>query len=244
MTSPQVEKTMLITGASSGIGHATALVLAQKGVRLFLNGRNRERLERLAEAVLERGAEARVLVADLGREAARQEMCDTVFKLAERLDVLMHSAGLADCAPFEEASAENFLKMFQVNVLAPFALTQSLLPLVKRAQGDIVFINSRAGITPASPHFSQYDATKYALVAVAGALRQEVRAEGVRVISVYPGKVATPMLEQLQRKQGRPYAPETLVQPEDVAATIQWALAMPRNAEVCDVTVQPRDEDA
>ncbi len=236
------QKTILITGASSGIGRATALRLAEPRVRLLLNGRNRERLETLARAVRDRGAEAEALVADLGAESGRNRLCEAVLAQTDLLDVLVHSAGMAAWGLLEEAPVSGFLDMFEINVLAPYALTQTLLSAVKRARGDIVFVNSRAGVTPASPGFSQYAATKYALTAVADALRQEVRADGVRVVSIYPGKVATPMLEELQQVRGRPYAPETLVQPEDVANTLAWALSMPRNTEVTDVTVQPRDE--
>lgn len=110
--------------------------------------------------------------------------------------------------------------------------------MLKTRRGQIVFINSIAGIY-AMPHVGQYAATQHALKAVTDSLRAEVNAAGVRFLSVYPGRTATPMQEAVHEREGRVYVPERLMQPEDVAAAVLSALGLPRTAEVTDLHIRP-----
>jgi NADP-dependent 3-hydroxy acid dehydrogenase YdfG len=119
-----------------------------------------------------------------------------------------------------------------------YRLTQALLPALKASQGQIVFINSTVGLA-ARANVAQYAATKHALKALADALREEVNPAGVRVLSVYPGRTATDQQASIYELEGRAYAPETLLQPEDVAATVVGALTLPRTAELTDLRVRP-----
>jgi NADP-dependent 3-hydroxy acid dehydrogenase YdfG len=105
-------------------------------------------------------------------------------------------------------------------------------------QGQIVFINSSAGLT-AKAGAGQYAATKFALKAIADSLRAEVNALGLRVLSVYPGRTASPMQAAIYKMEGKAYNPERLLQPEDVAACVINALSLPRTAEVTDIQVRP-----
>jgi len=123
-------------------------------------------------------------------------------------------------------------------VRGPYLLTQCLLPLLRRRPGQVVFINSSAGLT-ARANVGQYAATKHALKAVADSLRDEVNRDGVRVLSVFPGRTATPTQEALHRLEGRPYRPERLLQPADVAAVVVHALGLPRTAEVTEIKIRP-----
>jgi NAD(P)-dependent dehydrogenase (short-subunit alcohol dehydrogenase family) len=130
--------------------------------------------------------------------------------------------------------------MYRLNLRVPYLLTQRLLPLLRRSRGQVVFVNSSAGLH-ASAGLSQYAATKHALKALADSLRCEVNHDGVRVLSVYPGRTASPMQEHLHRQQPevRPYRAADLLQPEDVAAVVVQALSLPRTAEVTDLHVRP-----
>jgi NADP-dependent 3-hydroxy acid dehydrogenase YdfG len=113
--------------------------------------------------------------------------------------------------------------------------------MLKVRRGQIVFINSSSGLT-AKPNSAPYNATKHALKAIADSLRAEVNAFGVRVISVYLGRTASEMQERIHRAEGKPYRPELLLQPEDVAAVIMNALALPRTAEVTDIHIRPMNK--
>ena len=117
-------------------------------------------------------------------------------------------------------------------------MTRELLPLLRASRGQVVFVNSSAVFTRPS-HCGAYIATKAALHGLADALRSEVNEAGVRVLSVFPGRTATPMQEDLHRAEGTPYRPERLLQADDVATAVMGALAMPRSAEVTDIRIRP-----
>ncbi len=152
--------------------------------------------------------------------------------------MLIHSAGVIDLGSIETAPVEGLDWQYSVNVRAPYALTQGLLPILRLSQGQIVFINSSAGLT-ARLGVSQYAATKHAIKAVADSLREEVNADGLRVLSVFVGRTATPMQAAVHEMEGRSYHPERLLQPEDVALLVVNALSLPRSAEVTDITIRP-----
>jgi NADP-dependent 3-hydroxy acid dehydrogenase YdfG len=152
--------------------------------------------------------------------------------------VLVHGAGVFACAPVARASVHELDRLYRVNVRAPYVLTQALLPGLRRARGQVVFVNSSAGLH-AGAGVAQYAATKHALKAVADSLRCEVNADGVRVVSVYPGRTASPMQKSIHDREGRPYRPGDLLQPDDVAAVVVHSLGLPRTAEVTDVHVRP-----
>jgi NADP-dependent 3-hydroxy acid dehydrogenase YdfG len=114
--------------------------------------------------------------------------------------------------------------------------------LLKLGQGQVIFINSRAVFLDARPGLGQYTATKQALKVLADSFRQEVNPEGIRVISIYPGRTASPMQQKIFKSEGKIYRPELLVQPDDVAATIVDVLCLPITAEITDITIRPMVE--
>jgi NADP-dependent 3-hydroxy acid dehydrogenase YdfG len=228
-------QTAVVTGASSGIGQAIALELAKAGVVLCLIGRDRVRLEPVALSAQELGAEAVLQVLDLSDDAPVRGFAEA---LTGGLDILVHSAGVVVLAPLAEAELHDFDHQYRVNLRAPFLLTQVLLPAIKSAKGQIVFINSGAGLR-ANAGWGHYAATKHGLKALADSLREEVSLDGVRVLSVYPGRTASPMQEAVHRTEGRAYQPERLVQPVDVAEQVVAALRLPRRAGVTDLSIRP-----
>lgn len=230
-------KRVVITGASSGIGRAVALGLARQEAVLHVLGRNEAALTELARQARSWGGEAHVHPVDLTEEGALRE---TAAALGARggIDVLIHSAGAVSLAPVAEATMADFDLQYTLNVRVPFLLTQLLLPNLKRTRGQIVFINSGAGLS-AHAAWSQYAASKHALKAVADALREEVKEDGVRVVSIYPGRTASPMQARVHELEGREYEPERFVQPESVAAMVLAALSLPPTAAVTDLSVRP-----
>jgi short-subunit dehydrogenase len=136
------------------------------------------------------------------------------------------------------APVEDFDQQYRINVRAPYVLTQALLPMLRSRPGQIVFINSSVGLR-AKANVGQYAATKHALKAIADSLRDEVNKEGIRVLSVFLGRTATPMQAAIHEMEGRAYHAERLMQSDDVAAMVINALNLPRSAEVTDISIRP-----
>jgi NAD(P)-dependent dehydrogenase (short-subunit alcohol dehydrogenase family) len=227
----------LVTGASSGIGRAIAAGLAAEGASLCLVGRRREALDSVAADIR---ADSRVAAycADLARDQDIEELVARVGDDFGRVDILVHSAGAISLGPVESAPVEDLDRQYRTNLRAPYLLTQRLLPLLRSSHGQIVFVNSSAA-AGARARVSQYAATKAALKAMADSLRDEVNAAGIRVLSVFPGRTASPMQEAVHEMVGEDYRPERLLQPRDVAAAVLNALRMPRSAEVTDINIRP-----
>jgi NADP-dependent 3-hydroxy acid dehydrogenase YdfG len=228
----------VVTGASSGIGKAIALRLALQGARLCLVGRDRDALALVAEQTRPADQETLAYQADLARDEQIDGLAARLEQDVGRVDILIHSAGVIALSHLDRALVEEFDRQYRINVRAPFLLTQRLLPMLLDRQGQIVFINSSAGLR-ASAGAGQYAATKHALKALADSLREEVNAAGVRVISIFPGRTASPMQAHVHAHEGRAYLPERLLQPDDVAAVVVHALGLPATAEVTDVSVRP-----
>ena len=231
------DQVSVITGASSGIGRAIALGLAAQGSTLCLVGRRIEALEVVAEAARALAASVCCYCADLSLDEQVRALAVQLAGM-DRIDVLIHSAGAIAMGPIESAAAEELDRQYRINVRAPYLLTQALLPTLKRSRGQIVFINSSAGLA-ARPNTSQFCATQHAFKALADSLRAEVNGDGIRVLSVYPGRTATSRQAAMYAKTGSEYRPELLLQPEDIASVVLNAVSLPRTAEVTDISIRP-----
>src|SRR4029077_15295306 len=132
----------IITGASGGIGSGIALCMAKEGAQLCLVGRNPVNLESVAQGVRRYSSQVRVYRADISDDNDLNKLADTLRADCNRLDVLVHCAGIIAVAPFETALAEDFDRQYRTNVRAPYVLTQALLPLLRATRGSVVFINS------------------------------------------------------------------------------------------------------
>jgi NADP-dependent 3-hydroxy acid dehydrogenase YdfG len=231
-------KVAAITGASSGIGKAIALELAKQEVILCLLGRNLKSLQAIAETANQSTGHVQCFKVDLTVDREIIDFSKSIDQIFDGIDILIHCAGLISMGSFESASVKDFDLQYKTNVRGPYLLTQCLLPLLKSKQGQVVFINSRAIFT-APPGLHQYAATKQALKTIADSFRQEVEVDGIRVLSVYPGRTATPMQQTVFKSDGKIYQPELLMQPADVATAIVAAICLPRTAEVTDITLKP-----
>ena len=231
-------KNALITGATSGIGEATALILAQMQVNLCLVGRNEQKLNMIKKDLSKSPVKIEVLKADLSDEDQLKKITDFYTGHFSTLDILIHSAGVILTGPTEHAAVKDLKLHMNVNYLAPYFITQSLLPLLRKSRGQIVFVNSSAIQRPIG-NLGQYSSSKYALKGLADSLREEINKDGIRVLSIYPGKTATAMQEKLYRENNKPYQAEKLLQPEDVAITILNAIRLPRTAEITEIYIRP-----
>ncbi|OQW35940.1 MAG: hypothetical protein A4E19_15910 [Nitrospira sp. SG-bin1] len=228
----------VVTGASQGIGRAIALGLAAKRARLFLVGRNRTALHEVAELARKLSPLVVVHATDLVADGAITGIVESLSKQLGGVDVLIHCAGAYSKGDFQTASVDEFDRLYRANVRMPYQLTQSLLSILKKRKGQIAFVNSSQGLQ-AQAHLGQFAATQHALKAIADSLRDEVNLDGVRVLSVYPGRTATPRMEAIFQMEGREYRPELLLQPEDIAAAVINALMMPITAEVTNINIRP-----
>jgi NADP-dependent 3-hydroxy acid dehydrogenase YdfG len=227
-------RTALVTGAGGGIGGAIAEALASLGATVVLVGR---RVRPLREVARRTAGETRVFSVDLTSDGAVRKTVRDALREFGGLDVLVHSNGIHRSAPLQEATVADFDRLWAANVRGPFLLTQLLLPSIRASSGQIVFVNSSIGLDT-RPGVGQFSATQHALRALADTLRAEVNAAGVRVLSVYPGRTATPRQENIFSQEGRLYDPNRLLQSTDIAAVVVEALALPRTAEVTDIRIR------
>lgn len=227
----------VVTGASSGIGRAIAIALSREGAQLCAVGRNRAALAETVSAARQ-CSEATGFQIDLTVEGDFQPLLQHLEEVGG-LDILIHCAGVAHLNQMECARVEDLDLQYATNVRAPYLLTQRLLPLLTLARGQIVFINSSLALAAKRPEVGQYAATRHALKAIADSLREEVNPKGIRVLSAYLGRTATPMQEGLSRREGKVYCPETLLQPEHVASVVVQALMLSSAAELTDISIRP-----
>ena len=224
-------RTALITGAGSGIGRAIALALAADHDRLVLVGRREGPLHDTAAAI----GHGTVLSADLATEAGRERVAAVA---GQSLRTLVCSTGAFLRAPLAATEAAAWAALDLINVHAPMLLVARCLPALRAEGGDVVVINSTAGLA-AGAGTSAYTAGKHALRAATDALRMELRGQGIRVLSVFPGRTDTPMQVEVLAAEDRTAPPGTLMGAEDVAAVVRAALLLPRRAEVTDITLRP-----
>lgn len=229
MTGPELRPLALVTGASRGIGAAVARVLAP-GYDLLLGGRDTTALAGLAAEL----PGARAWPVELTDTTAVAEAAAGI----SRLDVLVHCAGVGMLGTVGDTSAATWRRQFDVNVVAVAELTRVLLPALRAARGRIVLLNSGAGLT-AKPGWASYSASKFALRALADALRAEEAPHGVRVTSVHPGRVDTAMQREVVRQEGGQYQAERYLRPESVAGAVLLAVTAPDDAALTELVLRP-----
>ncbi len=227
----------VVTGASSGIGRAIALGLAAEGAMLGLVGRNLANLEETALVAKKTSSLVMSYGADLTVDEDIAQLKKRIRADFGNVDILVHCAGVYVPGKLEDANIADFDLQYRANVRAPYLLTQAMLPMVLSQQGQIVFINSSVIMRPAAK-VGQFAATQHALKAIADSLREEVNAQEVRVLSVYPGRTATPRQATIHAIEGKVYQGERLLQPQDIALVVVNALNMPRSAEVTDINIR------
>jgi short-subunit dehydrogenase len=222
--------TYFVTGATSGIGAATARILADRGDDLVLLARDAARGDALARAF----PGCTVVAGDLQDLDGIDDL-----ELPDRIDGAVHAAGVVDVALLADTEPDSLVRTIQVNLTAPALWTQVLLEPVRRARGTHVFVNSGSGLR-ANAQWASYNASKFGLRGFADALRLEEAEHGVRVSTVYPGRTATPMQEQVHEQEGARYDAAAWIRPETVAAEIVRLLDLGPDATIPDLVIRPR----
>lgn len=238
-------KVALVTGASSGIGRATALALAGAGARVAAVARRADRLQSLVSDI---GRDTAVAVeADVTDEAAINRAVADVHARWGRLDVLVNNAGVMLLGPIENADTEDWRRMMDTNVLGLMYATHAALPIMRaQGSGDVVNISSTAGRT-ARAGVGAYNASKWAVNAFSEALRQECVPYHIRVTVIEPGIVATELREHITHAGAKADIERraqslTQLEPEDVAAAILYAVSQPAHVCVNEILMRPTEQ--
>lgn len=232
------DSTAVITGASGGIGAAIAAALSRHGVNLHLVGRNLPGLEqRASELAAAYGNDVSVHKVDLSRV---EDLPASLSPLQnETIDILIHCAGQILISRVADTTLAAQDQIFDINFRAPAELSRQLLGQLRRSGGAIVFVNSSTSQQPGKPELSAYSASKLALKAFSESLRSEENSNGVRVINVYPGRTASAMQEFIAESEQKLYDGDQLLQCEDVARAVLYALDQSDTAEVTDIMIRP-----
>lgn len=247
MTKPRLQgRVALVTGASSGIGEATAAALAREGAAVAVGARRADRLDALVQRIEADGGRALALDLDVTDEAQCQSAVDRTVGELGRLDILINNAGVMLLGPVEGADTEDWRRMMSTNVLGALYMTHAALPHLLANRGDLVQMSSVAGRT-AQAGAAVYNASKWGLNAFSESLRQEVTGRGVRVVVVEPGVVATELMDHIThegtKEMARGMAQQMRqLQPDDVAAAVVYAVTQPAHIAVNEVLVRPTDQ--
>ena len=226
-------KIVVITGATSGIGAAVTTAFCQPGTRVFLIGRNDRTLTRTAHKIPSHNLSG-VARADLGSVTDVRTLLTTLSQCLSHVDVLVLAAGEYGWTELGSLETDGFDSLFAVNVRAPYLLTQGLLPLLKRARGQVIFINSSVVRSPGAG-VAAYKATQHAMQGLVDSLRQDLNRHGIRVSSLFPGQTATARLPRIYAKQGKRYQPWKLMSARDVAQIVRALTELPSGVEITDL---------
>ena len=236
-------RAVAITGASSGIGEATARACVAAGAAVALGARRTERIEELARELNDAGGRAEAFTVDVGEESQAIEFVQGAHERLGRLDALVNNAGVMLLGAIENAPTEEWRRMIHVNLFGVLYCTHAALPLMRRqGAGHIVNVSSVAGRV-ARLGSGVYNLTKWGVGAFSESLRQEMVPLGVRVTLIEPGAVATELpghnRPEVLEQMAKSFAGVTPLASEDIATAILYAIAQPPNVAVNEILVRP-----
>jgi NADP-dependent 3-hydroxy acid dehydrogenase YdfG len=238
------DKVAIVTGASSGIGAATAEVLARKGALVAVVARRADRLTDLVKRIEAAGGRAAAFPADVAQEPEANKAAADVLSRYGRVDILVNSAGIVRPGSVETGDPAHWRESIEINLLAAMYLSRVVLPGMRaRGEGHIVNVSSTAGRTIGTGH-SAYVASKHAVNAFSEAMRQEVAALGIRVTIVEPGATETEVFASIPDTAARAIMNQHItkqgnMRAEDVANAILYALEQPPNVNVREIWLAP-----
>jgi clavulanate-9-aldehyde reducatase len=248
MTGELSNQVVAVTGASSGIGEATALACAGAGAAVALAARRADRIDALAERIVGEGGRAVAIATDVGDEAQARAFVERAHSELGRLDVLVNNAGVMLLGPIAGADTEEWRRMIHANVFGVLYCTHAALPLMAaQGSGHVINVSSVAGRV-ARLGSGVYNLTKFGVGAFSESLRQEAVALGVRVTLVEPGAVATELpghnrpeiLEQMAKR----FKGVTPLAAQDIANAVLYAIGQPANVSVNEVLIRPSGQSA
>ena len=242
-------KVALVTGASSGIGAATALALAAAGVRVAVSARRAERLAALVTKIEAVGGMALALPGDVAVEAdAFKAVADTVAQFG-RMDILVNSAGVNEAGGVESLTLNQWRRVIDINLYGTlYTCKASIAQMKAQGNGDIINISSTSG-RRAAGLFGPYSTSKFGLTGMTEGLRQEVGGAGIRVSIIEPGATETEIADSITDPKWRDaiqqhVAKDGAMQPEDIAETIMFIVSLPRRANVSQLLIRPTSDTA
>ncbi|MBE7652934.1 MULTISPECIES: 3-ketoacyl-ACP reductase [Tenacibaculum] len=220
-------KKAIITGGSRGLGKATAIAFAQKGIHVAITGRNEKRLQETVAELKSYGIDAIYTVFDVGNYEQVQKGIKEIIDTFKTVDILVNNAGIAAFGTFNEMKVSDWSQIIQTNLMGMYYVTKEVLPyLIEKNQGDIINIASTAGLS-GNATTSAYSASKFAVIGMSESLMKEVRKNNIRVCTLTPSTIASDMSLELGITDGNV---EKVLQPEDFAELIVAGLTLPRRA--------------
>lgn len=242
----------LVTGASSGIGEATAYALAEQGAAVAIVARRKDRLEQVSEAIAQKGGCALVIEADVTEKAQAEDAVKRTVAELGRLDTLVNNAGVMLLGPVVDAPVEEWERMISLNLLGLLYTSNAALPHLiaasessRRRVADLINISSVAGRVPRSGS-GVYNMTKFGVVAFSESLRQELTGRHIRVSVIEPGAVATELSSHLRaeiREQAlKRFGTIETLQAEDIADAIQYIVTRSRHIAINEMLIRPTEQ--
>ena len=240
-------KVVVITGASSGLGEATARRLSAEGAKLVLGARRQERIQALAAELIGQGGEALALATDVTNAAQVQALVDAAIQGFGRVDVMINNAGLMPHSPLERRKLADWDRMIDVNLKGVLYGIAAVLPhMIERKSGHIVFVSSVAG-HKVRPGSAVYAATKTGVRVIAEGLRQEVKPHNIRTTVISPGAVATNLADSITepdiQKAVRDLAALIAIPADAFARAVVYALSQPDDVDVNEILFRPTRQE-
>ena len=241
-------KVVVITGASSGLGEATARLLAKRGARLVLGARRLERLEKLAAEIAAAGGEAIAHATDVARRADVEKLIQAAHDKFGRVDVLVNNAGIMPMAAMSKLKVDEWDRMIDVNIKGVLYGIAAVLPGMRANKGGhIINLSSVAGLRVSAGVGTVYSATKFAVKAISEGLRAEVGREGIRVTTLYPGVVASELMDGSSDPEAaagiKAFYQANEIPADSVARAVVYAIEQPAEMSINEITLRPTRQE-
>jgi NADP-dependent 3-hydroxy acid dehydrogenase YdfG len=237
------DKVVVITGASSGLGEATARLLSSEGATVVLAARRKDRIEALAKELNDRGGKALAVPTDVADRPQVKQLADKAVDTYGRLDVMLNNAGLMPLAPLEELRIDEWDQMIDVNLKGVLYGIAATLPHMKQQKSGHIINVSSVYVHKLGPAATVYCATKHAVRALSEGLRQEVKPYNIRTTVISPGAVATELLEHISNKdiqaQTKDFVSQIAVPAETFARMVAFAINEPADVDVNEILFRP-----
>jgi NADP-dependent 3-hydroxy acid dehydrogenase YdfG len=247
MTQGIKDKIVVVTGASSGLGEATARLLSAQGATVVLGARRADRLQSLAKDLESRGGKALALTTDVTRREQVKALVDSAVQTYGRIDVMINNAGLMPQAPLERLKVDEWEQMIDVNIKGVLYGIAAALPHMQRQKaGHFINVSSVAGHR-VGPGFAVYAATKYAVRALSEGLRQEVKPYNIRTTVISPGAVATELPDSVTdpdaSKRIRTFYEQVAVPADSFARAVAFAMSQPEDVDINEILYRPTRQE-
>ena len=237
-------KVALVTGASSGIGEAIAIALAEAGATVAVSARRADRLIGLVERISASGAKGLALPGDMAVEAEAIKAVEDTVAAFGRIDILINSAGVMQAGGITNADLDEYRRVFDINLFGTVYTSKAAVPhMLAQGVGDIVTISSLAG-RKGGPMTNAYSASKHAVNSFTDAMRQELGEKNIRVSTLMPGATTTEVGDSITDPNWRTAikahaSKDGAVDPRDIGDTIVFMMALPRRANISEISVRP-----